>query len=151
MKNLTTLLAIAALTTTLGLAGCKKKKADDTAAQPAAAEKTNEMKPDDKAAAKPDNAAPAAGADQAKPAEGAAPTAAGGDLPKECQDYKAAIEKLASCDKLPQATRDSLKQAYDTTSAGWANLPAEAKANLASSCKTAADAVMQSAKATCGW
>ena len=82
----------------------------------------------------------------------AAPAAAGGgDLPAECNDYKAAIEKLASCDKMPQQARDALKNAYDQASAGWANLPAEAKANLATACKAGADAVMQSAKQVCGW
>jgi hypothetical protein len=83
----------------------------------------------------------------------AAPAAAagGGDLPAECNDYKAAIEKLASCDKMPQQARDALKNAYDQASAGWANLPAEAKANLATACKAGADAVMQSAKSVCGW
>ncbi len=94
-----------------------------------------------------------------KPTEGAAPAgsaaapaaAGGGDLPAECNDYKAAIEKLASCDKMPQQARDALKNAYDQASAGWANLPAEAKANLASACKAGADAVMQSAKQVCGW
>jgi hypothetical protein len=94
-----------------------------------------------------------------KPTEGAAPeggsaaapAAAAGDLPAECNDYKAAIEKLASCDKMPQQARDALKNAYDQASAGWANLPAEAKANLATACKAGADAVMQSAKSVCGW
>jgi hypothetical protein len=93
-------------------------------------------------------------ADTAAPAGGsAAPAAAagGGDLPAECNDYKAAIEKLASCDKMPQQARDALKNAYDQASAGWANLPAEAKANLATACKAGADAVMQSAKSVCGW
>jgi len=92
--------------------------------------------------------APAAGS-----AEGsAAPAAAGGgDLPKECQDYKAAIEKLSSCDKMPQQARDAMKSAFDQASTGWANLPAEAKAGLATACKAGADAVMQSGKAACGW
>lgn len=84
-------------------------------------------------------------------AAAAAPAAGGGDLPAECNDYKAAIEKLASCDKMPQQARDALKNAYDQASAGWANLPAEAKANLATACKAGADAVMQSAKSVCGW
>jgi hypothetical protein len=89
-----------------------------------------------------------------KPADGAgsgsaAPAAAGGggDLPAECNDYKAAIEKLASCDKLPQAARDALKSSYDQASASWAGLPAEAKASLATACKAGADAVKQSAAA----
>lgn len=89
-------------------------------------------------------AAPAAGS-------AAAPAAAAGDLPAECNDYKAAIEKLSSCDKMPQQARDALKNAYDQASAGWANLPAEAKANLATACKAGADAVTTSAKQVCGW
>ena len=44
---------------------------------------------------------------------------------------KAAIEKIASCDKVPQQTRDALKQAYDTSSGAWASVPAEGKAALA--------------------
>jgi hypothetical protein len=92
-----------------------------------------------------------------KPADGSAaaggdhPAGGGGDLPKECEEYKAAIEKLASCDKLPQASRDALKQSYDAASAAWANVPAEGKAQLATGCKAGADAVTQSAKAVCGW
>jgi hypothetical protein len=82
----------------------------------------------------------------------AAPAAGGGgDLPAECNDYKAAIDKLSSCDKMPQQARDALKNAYEQASAGWANLPAEAKANLATACKAGADAVTQSAKQVCGW
>jgi hypothetical protein len=78
----------------------------------------------------------------------AAPAAAGGgDLPAECNDYKAAIEALAKCDKLPQATRDALKQSYEQTSAAWASVPAEGRAALGTACKSAADAVKQSAAA----
>jgi hypothetical protein len=141
MKKLTTLFAIAALSATVALAGCKKKEegADKPADKPA--DKAAD-KPADKAADKPaDKAAPAAD----KPADKAAPAAAAGDLPAECNDYKAAIEKLAACDKLPQAARDALKQSYDQASASWAGLPAEAKASLASACKAGADAVKQSA------
>jgi len=87
----------------------------------------------------------------AAPAGSAAAPAAAGDLPAECNDYKAAIDKLSGCDKMPQQARDALKNAYDQASAGWANLPAEAKANLATACKAGADAVTQSAKQVCGW
>jgi hypothetical protein len=92
---------------------------------------------------------PAAGsAAAADPAAGsAAPAAGGGDLPAECNDYKAAIEKLATCDKLPAETRDALKKAYEQTSTAWASVPAEGRAALATSCKSAADAVAQSAAA----
>ncbi len=143
MKKLTTLFAVVALSTTLGLAGCKKKSegTDKAADKPA----EGEVKKDDKAAA-PTPADP-----NAKPADKAAAPAAAGDLPAECNDYKAAIDKLASCDKLPQQAKDALKQAYDQASTGWANLPAEGKAALKDACKAGADAVMTSAKATCGW
>lgn len=160
MKNLSTLFAIATLATTLSVAGCNKKKSDQ-ASQPAAAEKTSEGGP----AATPSATTPPAGdqaktaaPDQAAPATGTAPAAAGSaapaaatDLPKECQDYKADIEKLSTCNKLPQSTRDSLKQAYDTASSSWTNMAPEAKANLASACKAGAQAVEESAKSACGW
>ena len=96
-----------------------------------------------------------AGSAAADPAGGSAaaadPAAAGGaaagDLPAECGEYKAAIEALAKCDKLPQQTRDALKQSYEQTSTAWASVPAEGKAALATACKSAADAVKQSAAA----
>jgi len=75
------------------------------------------------------------------------PPAGGGDLPAECKDYQAAIEALAKCEKLPQATRDALKQSYEQTSAAWASVPAEGRAALGTACKSAADAVKQSAAA----
>jgi hypothetical protein len=144
MKKLTTLFAVASLGTALALTGCKKK--DDGNAT--SADKPAEgVKTDDKAApaATPDKAAPAT------PDKAAVAPAAAGDLPAECNEYKASIDKLASCDKMPQQARDALKQAYDQASAGWANLPAEAKANLATACKAGTDAVTTSAKQVCGW
>ncbi len=154
MKKLTTLFAVAALATTIGVAGCKKKKdgeGDNAPKTDEAAKPDDKMaKPDDKMA-KPDDkgAAPAAGSAAAAPA-----AAGGGDIPQECQDYKAAMEKLASCDKMPQATKDAMKQGYDAMSQGWANaagMPAEAKKAMADGCKQGADALMQSGKALCGW
>src|SRR5689334_14577993 len=122
MKKLTILFASAALALSLGAAGCKKKEAAKT---------------DDKMAP----------AGDPKPADttGAAPA---GDLPAECNDYKAMIEKLASCDKMPQQSRDALKQGYDAMSQGWANvgsMPAEAKKAMADGCKQGTDALKQAA------
>lgn len=135
MKKLSTLFAIVALTVGLGVAGCKKDEGSKE--QPAAKPTEEPVKAADEA--KPTEAKP----DEAKPAEPAA--AAAGDLPAECAEYKAAIEKLATCDKLPQATRDALKQSYEQTSAAWASVPAEGRAALGTACKSAADAVKQSA------
>jgi len=107
-------------------------------------------------AAEPAGSAAAAPAGSGSAAGSAAPAAAagGGDIPAECNDYKAAMEKLAACDKMPQASKDALKQGYDAMSQGWANagsLPPEAKKAMADGCKQGADALMQSGKALCGW
>jgi hypothetical protein len=148
MKKLTILFASAALALSLGAAGCKKKEAaktDDT--------KTAPVDPNTKPV------------DPAKPADTTAPgttttttttttTPPTGDLPAECNDYKAMIEKLASCDKMPQQSRDALKQGYDAMSQGWANvgsMPAEAKKAMADGCKQGTDALKQAAGAMCGW
>jgi hypothetical protein len=130
MNKLTTLFAILTVTATLGVAGCKH---DTSKEQPAAKPATEELQP------KTDDTKPT----ETKPTE--TKPAAAADLPAECNDYKAAVEKLASCDKLPIETRDSLKKAYEQTSAAWASVPAEGKAALATSCKAATDAVNQSA------
>ncbi|HUJ57791.1 MAG TPA: hypothetical protein VLX92_04850 [Kofleriaceae bacterium] len=141
MNKLIMLLAVVTLSTAVG---CKKKDEATKDQNPPAAKTTE---PDKTQPTTPPPAEPAKTDTNAAPA---AP-AATGDMPKECQDYKAAIDKLSSCDKLPQQTRDALKQAYDQASAGWEKLPADQKAGLASACKAGADAVTQSAKTTCGW
>ena len=148
MTKLTKLLAVSTFAAALALTGCKKKgdtaatDNKDTTATPKAAEGTPAATP----TPAPTAAAPAAGTAPAAPA-----AAAAGDLPAECNEYKATIDKLATCDKLPQQSRDALKQAYEKDSAGWASIPADGKANLATACKAATDAVNTSAKQVCGW
>lgn len=68
-------------------------------------------------------------------------------LPSECLDYKDAIMELARCDRLPESTRAALKDSYEQTAAAWESLPDEGYAALATACKSAADAVRQSAGA----
>ncbi len=133
MKKLSTMLAMISITTALGMAGCGSNGKDEKKVDPVA-KPTEEV-------AKPTEAKP----DEKKPQE--ATPAAAGDLPAECADYKAAIDALATCEKLPQATRDALKQSFEQTSTAWASLPAEGKAALGTACKSAADAVKQSAAA----
>ncbi len=125
MKKLATMFAMVAMTTALGLSACKKEPENkvDPVAKPTEQTKPTETKPE-----------------ETKPV-------AAGALPAECDEYKAAIESLSKCEKLPQATRDALKQSYDQTSAAWASVPAEGKAALGTACKSAADAVKQSAAA----
>lgn len=69
-------------------------------------------------------------------------------LPKECLRYRAAILKLASCDKLPPETRDAIRESYEQAAAAWTSVPPERRADLATACTSAAEAVEQSA-ATC--
>lgn len=88
---------------------------------------------------------PAAGS-----AAGSAAVAADG-LPPECADYKAQVEKLKTCDKLPAKARDALIKAFDDASAGWANMPEGAKQGLGTSCKAGTEAVVVAAKEACGW
>ena len=132
MNKLTTMIAMFAMTAALAVTGCK---GDQKKSEPMAKPAETETKP---AETKPAETKPT----ETKPTEAKA-----GDLPAECADYKAAIDALAKCDKLPQATRDALKQSYDQTSAAWASVPAEGKAALGTACKSAADAVKQSAAA----
>ena len=142
MTKLSTLFAIVAMTATLGAAGCKTRS---TETKEQAAKPTETATPEDK---KPEDTKPEAKPEEKKPE--ATPTAAG-ELPAECAAYKASIEKLASCDKLPQPTRDSLKGQFDLASGAWATVPADGKAAQAAACKTADDAVKQAAATTCGW
>jgi len=80
-----------------------------------------------------------------KPADTAAP-AAGNTGIAECDEYRAEVEKLAKCDKIPQQARDAMKQGFDSASAAWKDLasaPKEAKDAAASACKSGTDAVKQ--------
>lgn len=68
-------------------------------------------------------------------------------LPPECDEYRLAIQQLASCKKLPRETREALKQSYEQTSAAWAAVPSDGMAALGTACESAADAVRQSVAA----
>jgi hypothetical protein len=134
MNKLVTLIGTLALVSTLSLTGCKKK--DEAAPAGTEAPKTTEPAAADPAAVKPADPAPAAAA------------APAGDLPAECSDYKAALEKLAACDKLPAASKDAFKNAWTgiETSLTASTTP-EAKSAVGQACKAGADGVKQAATA----
>jgi hypothetical protein len=91
-------------------------------------------------------------ADPAAGSAGSAGSAVAGDgLPPECADYKAQVEKLKTCDKLPIKAKDALIKAFNDASAGWANMPEGAKQGLNTSCKAGTEAVVVAAKEACGW
>jgi hypothetical protein len=86
---------------------------------------------------------------------GSAPAPSGdiAGLPPECAEYRSFIEKLATCEKMPQASRDALKQSYDAMASGWKDLdklPPEAKASLVSSCKQGVEVLKKTAGPACG-
>jgi hypothetical protein len=66
----------------------------------------------------------------------------------ECDAYGVAVTALASCEQIPQATRDAMVEAYKQAAAAWATLPPESHAAVKEACKAATDAVAQ-ASATC--
>lgn len=99
-------------------------------------------------------AAMASQPDQGSGSAEPAPAPPAGELPAECAEYAAMMEKLAGCDKLPAASREALQQAFEASSQAWADLdklPDDAKIALVAGCKQAAEAVKQTAAASCGW
>lgn len=123
MKHLLSLIAIAA-----ALTACSKNP--ETPAAPAAAP------------------APAAAAPAAQPAPAPvpapAPAVAGGDLPKECNDY---ADKVTACvSKQGGPSADAIKASLDQTKASWAGMGAD-KAALGAACKAATDAFAAQASA----
>jgi hypothetical protein len=126
---MTKLFTILTLVAALGT-GCRNKEHAGTEHQPVTAPKPTE---------------PAAPRGQAKPQE-KAPEAM--TLPAECTEYRATVERIRTCAALPQATRDALAQAYTQASSGWANATSpEMRESLAASCRSANDAIKQSAAA----
>lgn len=87
-------------------------------------------------------------------AEGSAAIATGSTdgIPQSYVDYQAAMEKLANCDKLPQASRDGMKQGFDMMKQSWAqlkNLPASAQKSIEDACKQGVDAMKQMSALGC--
>jgi hypothetical protein len=140
MKKILSAFAIASL---FCVAGCPKKteepKKDDTAAKPTddkTATPTPTPEPTPTTAPTPD-----------KPATDKAATPSG-DLPAECNDYKDAMTKAATCDKLGKQ-RDTFKKQFDESWAAWEKLDAAGKAALAQGCKTTAQAVKDATAKAC--
>ena len=76
------------------------------------------------------------------------------ELPAECERYRLAMAKIATCDKLPQAARDALKQAFDAMARGWlryGDQPPEGKRATIAGCKQAFENLEQYGKSICGW
>ena len=72
-------------------------------------------------------------------------------VPPSCGDYKAAVDKLATCEKISKAAREQLEQGYANAAKGWAATPEAARASLDEACKAGRDSVLAAGKAQCGW
>jgi ketosteroid isomerase-like protein len=66
----------------------------------------------------------------------------------ECDTYVAAVDKLAECRLLPQASRDAMKEAVNETKAVWKTLDQNGKKTAADSCKLATDSMQQMSRAS---
>jgi hypothetical protein len=72
-------------------------------------------------------------------------------VPTECTDYKAAIERLSTCDKLDVQTRAKLRHEYNIAANMWNQMSTADKAKLVDACKGGIHAVEEAAKTPCGW
>lgn len=57
-------------------------------------------------------------------------------VPKACRDVEAAYGKLAQCNRVPQATRDALREEMNTKVKAWKTIPADGREALAETCKS---------------
>jgi hypothetical protein len=63
-----------------------------------------------------------------------------GAVPEPCRDYARMVEKMMTCDKIPQVARDSLRQAYETQRQVWTKGTGPADTEM---CRPAAEAMKQ--------
>jgi hypothetical protein len=76
--------------------------------------------------------------------------AVGAELPKQCVQYKAMVEKLADCERLgPQ--RDLLRGEFDESWRAWNELPADKRGQVIDACTKAMGDLERAVGATCGW
>jgi hypothetical protein len=76
------------------------------------------------------------------------------ELPKECADYKAAAEKIATCDKLSAADKDGMAAGLKAAAEGWTSLdgmPPDAVKAMTTGCAKSLEAVNAAGKKSCGW
>jgi hypothetical protein len=76
------------------------------------------------------------------------------DVPPGCARYIRAVETLVTCDKMPAASRDAVRQGLDAMRSGWhfGDLPPDARKTAIeaadAACNQGTDAIRQAMKAT---
>jgi hypothetical protein len=74
-----------------------------------------------------------------------------GALPKECDEYKAIVAKIQTCERMSKSARETLVKGYEEAATRWATLNEASRASLAEACRGGAEAVMAAGKTQCGW
>lgn len=100
-----------------------------------------EQKPSDTSAATPDSKASAAATTPARAAESTG-------VP-ECDAYLAALDKLMSCAKVPQAARDAQAQSAKQMRSSWASwsaMPEDARKMAQAAAKTSCSSALSTVK-----
>lgn len=64
-------------------------------------------------------------------------------VPESCRGYARILAKMMSCDQIPKASRDAMKQGYEALRETWSNLEGNARAAADEGCKAATDALRQ--------
>ncbi len=72
-------------------------------------------------------------------------------MPDECATYKAVIERISTCDAIPAASRDAMKQAFAQSSSIWAGASPDDAKMLGSACQAGAESLMSAFPACSGW
>lgn len=69
--------------------------------------------------------------------------------PPACVEYGRMIERLSTCDKLPEATRTALTEAYAQVRQSWKTIPRDSWDALDTGCEQAVDAMKQAMATMC--
>ena len=71
------------------------------------------------------------------------------DGPPACVEYGRMIARLSTCDKLPEATRTALNEAYAQVRQSWKTIPRDTWDALDTGCEQAVDAMKQAMATMC--
>lgn len=72
-------------------------------------------------------------------------------VPDDCTTYQAAMDRVITCDSLPQASRDAMKDAFTEASKMWTNLSPDDAKTMAPICKQGVDAMLNAFPQCGGW
>jgi hypothetical protein len=71
------------------------------------------------------------------------------DGPPACVAYGKLIERMSTCDQLPEATRRALTDAYAQVRQSWKSIPRDTWASLDAGCEQAVEAMKQAMASMC--